>query len=744
MYKRLPFIIPVLMFSFVLLGGMLTIMTSFSIAPLYAAAPSTNDQKDLMEHTHTFTDVFPLYLTATILMEQLDNGNLVELTPVMTNWWFDHFYILPEEASYTLWLNNKYQPAGSRVAVEQHLQSEDGLIWYNRTDTNLVDNVPDSNFLRGIRQVIKEGDLYHGWEAACCNLVDGYSVGKIRYISSTDGIMWTIVNDPALNSGEDFNVRKEGSIYQMWATPSSPNSSWNGPRMLRYRTSTQPGSGWGHWATGGAAVNVDGEEVRLQNRVMKLSDGTYQLFYRPYQAANSQIINLAISSDGINFTQIVSGLVDYANILPDYLLLEDFMVADVAGEDWFYFTYIDIFNQGRIAVVRPEQAIMGLTAVNDSPTPLGDVTALTATITNGTNVQYTWNFGDGLTGSGAAPVHTYSAPGIYTAVVTASNAVNMATATTLVHIIEPVANLFAWNNSPTPLGNFTELSATLSTGSDVTYTWDFGDGQMGGGMTLTHTYSNGGTYMAVVTATNSVSTLTATTTVEIVDVAISGLTAMNDGPTLWGHVTTLSANVVLGTGVNYTWNLGDNTIVTGAVVTHTYALTGTYMAVVTASNTANALSANTTVIVYTEPPLTPFYALYLPIVHYAAAPPSLFPVQISPVNPFRPVNQMGEVFYTANVQIPGDVPSNGRFYLSSSPVQAEPIVVDDRLTLQVGSTTYFVYQFAESNDPIPLAEIVEVPRQVVETMAGQSIMVVFQDVFGTNVGSSQVWLIWEP
>ncbi len=663
MYKRLPFIIPVFIFSFVLLGGMLTIMTSFTVAPLYAVAPSTNNQKDLTGNTNTFTDVFPLYLTATMLMEQLNNGNLVELTPVMTNWWFDHFYILPEEASYTLWLNNKYQPAGSRVAVEQHLQSEDGLIWYNRTDTNLVDNVPDSNFLRGIRQVIKEGDLYHGWEAACCNLVDGYSVAKIRYISSTDGIMWTIVNDPALNSGEDFNVRKEGSIYQMWATPSSPNSSWNGPRMLRYRTSTQPGSGWGHWATGGTAVNVDGEEVRLQNRVLKLTDGTYQLFYRPYQAANSQLINLAVSSDGINFTQIVSGLVDYANILPDYFVLEDFMVVNIAGEDRFYFTYIDIFNQGRIAVVRPEQAIMGLTAVNDGPTPLGDITVLTATITNGTNVQYTWNFGDGQTGDG---------------------------------------------------------------------------------MTTTHIYPDVGTYMAVVTATNSVSTLTATTTVEIVDVAISGLTAMNDGPTLWGNVTTLSADAVSGTGVNYTWDLGDNTIVTGAVVTHTYALTGIYTAVVTASNTANVLSANTAVVVYTEPPPTLFYALYLPIVHYAAAPPPLFPVQISPANPFRPVNQMGEVFYTANVQIPGDVPSEGRFYLSSSPTQVEPIVVDDRLTLQVGSTTYFVYQFAESNDPLPSPEIVEVPRQVVETMAGQSIMVVFQDIFGTNVGSSQVWLIWEP
>jgi PKD repeat protein len=43
-------------------------------------------------------------------------------------------------------------------------------------------------------------------------------------------------------------------------------------------------------------------------------------------------------------------------------------------------------------------------------------------ITAGTNVIYTWNFGDGESGNGAVASHLYDGPGDYTAVVTATNA----------------------------------------------------------------------------------------------------------------------------------------------------------------------------------------------------------------------------------------------------------------------------------------------------------------------------------
>lgn len=81
--------------------------------------------------------------------------------------------------------------------------------------------------------------------------------------------------------------------------------------------------------------------------------------------------------------------------------------------------------------------ITGLSAVNDSPTTLGDATTLTATLTAGSNVAYTWAFGDGDAGSGAVVNHTYPAADIYTATVTATNSVGVVVAATTVTITQP-------------------------------------------------------------------------------------------------------------------------------------------------------------------------------------------------------------------------------------------------------------------------------------------------------------------
>jgi len=88
--------------------------------------------------------------------------------------------------------------------------------------------------------------------------------------------------------------------------------------------------------------------------------------------------------------------------------------------------------------------------ISDSPTVLGQATMLTATVAAGSNVAYTWAFGDGspllttggspllptggTTGSGAVVTHTYPTIGIYTAVVTASNSVSVLTTTTSVTV----------------------------------------------------------------------------------------------------------------------------------------------------------------------------------------------------------------------------------------------------------------------------------------------------------------------
>ena len=56
---------------------------------------------------------------------------------------------------------------------------------------------------------------------------------------------------------------------------------------------------------------------------------------------------------------------------------------------------------------------------------------------------------------------------------------------------------------------------SYAAGTVPLYAWDFGDGQSGSGSPITHTYALTGTYTALVTVTNPVSTYTATTVVTI-------------------------------------------------------------------------------------------------------------------------------------------------------------------------------------------------------------------------------------
>lgn len=164
-----------------------------------------------------------------------------------------------------------------------------------------------------------------------------------------------------------------------------------------------------------------------------------------------------------------------------------------------------------------EEPIYGLQAENDSPTELGRPTHFTATVISGTHVAYTWAFGDGSGGSGQWVSHVYPELGLYIATVTATNSVSQDVATTTVVITEaPIGGLAAWNDGPTVLGRPTLFVATVVSGTNVEYVWNFGDGGSGEGAEVTHTYGAAGRYTATVEASNRVSRAEAETIVLVV------------------------------------------------------------------------------------------------------------------------------------------------------------------------------------------------------------------------------------
>lgn len=111
--------------------------------------------------------------------------------------------------------------------------------------------------------------------------------------------------------------------------------------------------------------------------------------------------------------------------------------------------------------------------------------------------SFTWDFGDGGTGTGIFASHNYTTPGTYTVKLHATSGMMSSNATTTI-----VANA-STNHPPVPCfsingNNLTaSLLATCSTDADwdnLTFDWDFGDGGKSTGSYTGHIYQVAGTY----------------------------------------------------------------------------------------------------------------------------------------------------------------------------------------------------------------------------------------------------------
>lgn len=78
----------------------------------------------------------------------------------------------------------------------------------------------------------------------------------------------------------------------------------------------------------------------------------------------------------------------------------------------------------------------------------------------------------------------------------------------------------AQNSSPARVNDTVYFTASVTSGDNISYTWNFGDGASGGDLNATHAYAAAGVYTATVTATNDASTRVATMTVIIGDAVV--------------------------------------------------------------------------------------------------------------------------------------------------------------------------------------------------------------------------------
>ncbi|MBI1277003.1 MAG: PKD domain-containing protein, partial [Anaerolineaceae bacterium] len=143
---------------------------------------------------------------------------------------------------------------------------------------------------------------------------------------------------------------------------------------------------------------------------------------------------------------------------------------------------------------------------------------LTVTFTNastGDNLVYTWDFGDGSPVSAEQnPVHVYNQAGTYNVTLTATNSEGTNTTTPQsitvnAAVVPPVAGFTAdVTAGDAPL---TVTFTNASSGDNVAYTWDFGDGSpVSAEQNPVHVYNQAGTYNVTLTAANGAGTNTTT------------------------------------------------------------------------------------------------------------------------------------------------------------------------------------------------------------------------------------------
>ena len=242
--------------------------------------------------------------------------------------------------------------------------------------------------------------------------------------------------------------------------------------------------------------------------------------------------------------------------------------------------------------------------VNDGPQASfgssvnGAIANFTNTSTNAT--AYAWTFGDGDMSTAANPSHTYATDGVYTVILTATNACGSITSTSSVTVVLP------------PMAGFTSSALTGCAPHEVQFTnasspnatawaWTFAGGTPATSTVQnpTVTWANEGTYQVSLTVTNAAGANTTSQTVVVNAAPQVGFT-----PAVGGLEVGLT-NTSIG-ATSYAWTFGDGGTSTVANPTHTYAGPGQYIVTLVATNGCGTSTSQQTVSITGSAP-TPGY-----------------------------------------------------------------------------------------------------------------------------------------
>ncbi len=196
----------------------------------------------------------------------------------------------------------------------------------------------------------------------------------------------------------------------------------------------------------------------------------------------------------------------------------------------------------------------------------------------GSPIGFTWSFGNGQFSNDANPSIVYSTAGTYTVKLVAIFGTEAIETSQTIVINPSITSSLTVDRNYICLPGMVAFTLS-STGSIVSYDWNFGDGATTSNTspTISHTYAGFGAFSASVKATDAAGCF-----------STSFITITVQNPPIAGSVSPISgcipanvnfiANVTVpigGSVTNYTWNFGDGSPLSN-IGTHTYNVVGSY------------------------------------------------------------------------------------------------------------------------------------------------------------------------
>lgn len=232
---------------------------------------------------------------------------------------------------------------------------------------------------------------------------------------------------------------------------------------------------------------------------------TFQSASVPPSLVNGQILtwNLGDVPQG-NYSLTISVVVNNQGLNNGQIISDQARLFDINSGD----KTVKINTQVMTNDIPPQANFY----VEGGPKKLRDLPVNFKDLSTGTSLSYQWNFGDGQTSNAKNPSHIYTEAGFYNITLTVNNSLGSDSKTILVEIIapgdNPVQELPAASfisTSPDELGETTSFINTSYDGLDgqVSYTWNFGDGQTSSEKDPLYTYQTAGIYTVQLTVTNT-------------------------------------------------------------------------------------------------------------------------------------------------------------------------------------------------------------------------------------------------